>query len=263
MSVQQDWSPDDLGTGYRIPAQRSGSPLETPPSANIPPAANIRPPANIPPASASPAAGIPSRQTVRPEPPRAGVPGTNDETMVLPVFVTGKKPEPPQTQPSPSESLPSSERGMLAFVAALLALGTLAVVAMMGFGLTGKPKPSGAAASATRDPAAPSPTAPAVVVPPDPSPALSIAPSPSRPHRSPTPRRTTSSPRLLGTLSMGDLFGYCQGRSPQLNGGQWSCGGGNGQTFTPTTICRFRFNDRTAFAAVGDIRDPTTWRCFT
>ncbi|HKT05565.1 MAG TPA: hypothetical protein VJT31_39110, partial [Rugosimonospora sp.] len=62
----------------------------------------------------------------------------NEATVVLPVFVTGKKPEqPPAHQAMAETRLPSSERGMLLFVAALLGLGTIAVVAMMGFGLAG------------------------------------------------------------------------------------------------------------------------------
>jgi hypothetical protein len=182
--------------------------------------------------------------------------------MVLPVFVTGKKPEPPKTRPNTPESLPRSERGMLLFVAALLGLGTLAVVAMMGFGLSGSgtPKPSAARNTATQDPPAPSLSAPVVVVPP-PDPSPSVVPSPSRARTSPTPRRSPS--RIpLGTLTMGDLQGYCQFRRPQLEGQQWSCRP-NGPNFTPTTICRWRFNDRTAHAVIGDIRDPSTWRCYT
>jgi hypothetical protein len=69
---------------------------------------------------------------------------TGDETMILPAFLTGtaRKPEPapepkpaaPQkpARPDPIAKLPSDERNMLIFVAAVLAIGTLAIVAMAG-----------------------------------------------------------------------------------------------------------------------------------
>jgi hypothetical protein len=48
------------------------------------------------------------------------------------------RPAPPTTSESePSDRLPSSERNMLIFVAMLLALGTIAVVATMGLGKFG------------------------------------------------------------------------------------------------------------------------------
>lgn len=67
-----------------------------------------------------------------------------DETMVLPTFVTAPKvtpepapaPEPPaSTAPSTdTDRLPSTERNMLIFVSLLLAIGTLAIVAMASVG---------------------------------------------------------------------------------------------------------------------------------
>lgn len=61
-----------------------------------------------------------------------------DETMLLPVYVTGgtavaapsTAPPPKPQSPSNPDKLPSDERNMLIFVSALLALGTLAIVAM-------------------------------------------------------------------------------------------------------------------------------------
>jgi hypothetical protein len=49
----------------------------------------------------------------------------------------GRPAPPPTSETAPSNRLPSSERNMLIFVAMLLALGTIAVVATMGFGKFG------------------------------------------------------------------------------------------------------------------------------
>jgi hypothetical protein len=86
----------------------------------------------------------------------------DDKTQVLPAFLTGRPgaPEPPAadaakpavknvTPKAPdSHKLPSSERNMLIFVASLLAVGTLAVVTVMGIGALTKheatpPTPTG------------------------------------------------------------------------------------------------------------------------
>ena len=50
---------------------------------------------------------------------------------------TGRPAPPPKSETEPSDRLPSSERNMLIFVAMLLALGTIAVVATMGLGRFG------------------------------------------------------------------------------------------------------------------------------
>jgi hypothetical protein len=50
---------------------------------------------------------------------------------------TGRPAPPATSEPEPSDRLPSSERNMLIFVAMLLALGTIAVVATMGVGKFG------------------------------------------------------------------------------------------------------------------------------
>ncbi|HEY9483497.1 MAG TPA: hypothetical protein VIR00_11090, partial [Micromonosporaceae bacterium] len=50
---------------------------------------------------------------------------------------TGRPVPPPTSVTEPSDRLPSSERNMLIFVAMLLALGTIAVVATMGLGTFG------------------------------------------------------------------------------------------------------------------------------
>jgi hypothetical protein len=44
----------------------------------------------------------------------------------------------------------------------------------------------------------------------------------------------------------------------------WTCIGNHvRQDFTPTDVCRWRFRDGGARAVVGDIYDPSTWRCYT
>ena len=118
--------------GGAIPAQRAEAtnPPATPPTAD-PPAAD--PPKTDPPKTDPPATDPPA---ARPPVPQSG----NDETMILPAFVTGKKEkepkpaEPVRHQATPEGALPPSERGMLIFVAALLGIGTIAVVTVLGLG---------------------------------------------------------------------------------------------------------------------------------
>jgi hypothetical protein len=243
--VQHDRSPDDLRVGPWVPAQRAGAPAQPTPTPAAPaqPTQPTRPPAVV-----------------------------NEETQVLPVFVTGKKPEqPPGRAAMADTSLPPSERGMLLFVAALLGLGTIAVVAMMGFGLTGtKPEP----------PADPTPSRPAAVVPvatPSTGPSPSPQPSPS-PHQATTSakpstakRSPTAAPVQLGSITLGDVFTYCQDTNggmplpPGRGRGSWSCDAGHGQRqdFTPTDVCQWRYHDSGARATVGDRTNPATWRCTT
>ncbi len=185
---------------------------------------------------------------------------------MLPVFVTGKKPEAPSVQRAAETKLPSSERGMLLFVAALLALGTVAVVAMLGFGLGGTTKP--------KTPAhAPSPST-VVAVPPIPSPA--DPPSPSLSAASPSPSRSSTrrtpapTATLLGALSSNLVFRYCQDANggmpvpPSRGRGGWSCVSQRGhQDFTPTLVCQWHFQDSGAKAVIAAIGDPATWRCYT
>ncbi len=172
-----------------------------------------------------------------------------DETVVLPAFVTGKKerepkpPEPVRHQAAPDDALPPSERGMLIFVAALLGVGTLAMVAMLGVGGFG-------GASPTPEVSSPAPSSP--------------------PPPSPAPTRTTTPGRIaLGTLTSADPAAFCTyskaGRARQRDG-TWYCSGTSDHppfAFEPTDVCRWRYLDRTAYAVLGDPRDPATWRCYT
>jgi hypothetical protein len=248
VSVQQERSEQ---VGGAIPAQRT----ET-----------TNPPAPTPPPADPPAAGPP------PADPPAPAPHTgNDETMILPAFVTGKKEkepkpaEPVRHQATPEGALPPSERGMLIFVAALLGVGTLAVVTVLGLGgFSSAPhtaRTPSAAAVGTSVTESPSPS---------PSPAAS-SPAPAPPPPSPTPRppRTTPARVTLGVLTRTDPAAFCTyskaGRAREIDG-NWFCSGSGGHgpfQFAPGDVCQWRYLDKTAYAAVGDATDPATWTCYT
>lgn len=245
--MQHDKSPDDLRVGPWIPAPRAESTAQSPP---------------------------PSQQSSPTVPlPRIGTPAgpINDETVVLPVFVTGKKPERPPAQQAMAETtLPASERGMLLFVAALLGLGTVAVVAMMGLGLAG-----GSGKKATHPPArtpGPSATLSVAAALPIPAPASSVAGHPSAVRSSAAARHASPSATVsqLGTLSNADVAGYCQGANqgvaitPGPGHPSWVCVGNHPRTqqFTPVDVCQWRFHDNGAKATVGELATPSTWRCY-
>lgn len=261
--MQRDSSPEDLRVGGWVPTQRTDPDTQV-----LPPNGETQ---MIPPTSGPPA---PGGKELPPTTPQAAAAGhaANDETMVLPVFVTGKKPEPPPTR-AEQNKLPPSERGMLLFVAALLGIGTIAVVAMMGFGLVSTPskphaRPSAAAASPSVQ------AAPAPVESPSPTPSVPLSHKPvhsttSSPKRSPSPNPTAT---FLGSLSMNDVSQYCVAKTgspsahpPSGDNHFWTCGrrGQAKQPFTPTDVCRSASGDGGALAQVGSIDDPRTWRCYT
>jgi hypothetical protein len=197
----------------------------------------------------------------------------HDETLVLPAFVTGK----PEPEPAPAEpvrhgtepTLPASERGMLIFVASLLGVGTIAVVTFIGVDQLAKPAvvvpaPSSSASALS---------SPSPAVEPSPSPSLASA-SPTR--ASPTARKTASpTPTVkastsLGTLTKNDPSAYClttkasAAHQPDRTDPSWSCGADNHRTnFAPTDVCQWKYDDNTAYAVVGSLNDPSTWRCYT
>jgi hypothetical protein len=212
---------------------------------------------------------VPASGTEAPAPPPR--PPEMDETVVLPAFVTGKKErapkpaEPVRHQAEPDGKLPPSERGMLIFVAALLGVGTVAVVLVLGLGGFRAPQPAN-----THTPS------PAAVVPPPPSPSPSESPSPppSPVPSSPPPttlvRRSPPGPLVLGTLTRTDPAAFCTysraGRARQHDDGGWFCTGTQDHPpfpFGPNDVCRWRYLDTTAYAVPGDPADPATWRCFT
>ena len=208
--------------------------------------------------------GVPAQRTEAPPPPVR----TEADTVILPAFVTGRKERPPKPaepvrhQATPEGKLPAGERGMLVFVAALLGIGTLAIVALLGLGGFSRPAPA-----ATRTPSV------AAVNPPVPSPTPSSSPSPTpaASSASPTPpRRTPAGPVVLGTLTSADPGAFCTysraGRARQQDDGSWFCTGSRerpGFPFGPNDVCRWRFLDNTAYAVTNDPTDPATWRCYT
>jgi hypothetical protein len=190
------------------------------------------------------------------------------KTVALPTFITGRRDEAKAESPRPQagDKLPPSERGMLIFVAALLALGTVAVVTMLGFGgLTAHHPPASTQHTGT-------PAAGALVADPSPSPSDSPSPSPS-PSLSPSPkpstRKPSPSPVWLGTVSDRDLTSFCNSKSrpdavpPSKSTTSWTCQDYDNPPlpFTPDDICSYRYR-QSAHAVVGTLADPATWTCY-
>jgi hypothetical protein len=204
-------------------------------------------------------------------------PVLHDETMVLPAFLTGQaeKPPPPPapsgpTRPDPAEKLPATERGMLVFVAALLGVGTLAVVIMMGMGLT-DPKPkTGKPAPAASGPApavtgSGQPTA-APTVQPDPTPTLTGS-------LKPTSHPSAGGPTVLGSITTATLTDYCglvladpRARYRSMTIGsttKWECyAGRRDETVVPNTVCQWKFRDNSAYIVAADLAE-LPWKCYT
>jgi len=201
-----------------------------------------------------------------------------DETVELPAFLTGKKarepkpPEPVRHQVTPDATLPASERGMLVFVAALLGVGTIAVVTVLGVGGLRHPHPHPvplAAVASSRDSASVTPTTPPQ---PSPSPTVTSAnPRPAATTSTASPRRSSPPTRVtLGTLTKADPAAFCAynlaGRARPHEDGSWYCTGSGIRptfAFTPNDVCQWRYVDKTAYAGVGDASDPATWNCYT
>ncbi len=202
-----------------------------------------------------------------------------DETVILPAFITGMTDPLPERKPKeeapspPGDALPASERGMLIFVAALLGVGTLAVIVVLGLG--GFSPQSAKAGSDPVPVATPTPT-PTPTPSPSPSPTESPSPSPSPPSPTttthpPTPRHSPSpTTTLLGALTSKDPAAYCisldAGRPAQHSDHSWYCHSSGFHppvNFTSTDVCRWRYLDKTAYAVAGNIDDPTTWKCYT
>src|SRR5581483_9661801 len=150
---------------------------------------------------------------------------------------------------------------------------TIAVIAMMGFGLAD----SGTTPRHTAS-AAPSPTVIVVAPVPAPSPSPSPSASPSAPTSPSAPaskvttsRHASPAPSVQGTLSYADVAAFCQATDggmawpPGRGRTSWSCIADHNQrdNFTPTDVCQWRFQDNGSRATVGNLADPSTWRCRT
>ncbi len=190
--------------------------------------------------------------------------------MVLPAFVTGRKePAPKPAEPArhrPEGTLPPSERGMLVFVAALLLVGTVAVVIMLGMGglnpRHGTPAPSSKPTTSTPSPAAAAGPLPTQPVPTD-SPASS-APAPPPPP--PSKRSATTTARTL--VGSPNPYAYCLmvnsgiAQRPDHDNPSWSCAGRHRTVnFSPDDVCDWQFGNA-SYAVVSSLPDPSTWKCY-
>jgi hypothetical protein len=200
----------------------------------------------------------------------------NEETMILPAFVTGRKepePEPPPVVPARPQadgSLPASERGMLVFVAALLGVGTIAVVIMLGARGLNTRHPAHPASPTPSATVLGAPVAPLATSSPSPTPSPSApSPTPSRPPTSkpPTRKSPTPTPSLLGSPLP---VAYCLARNhgmarpPDGDTPTWTCDPGHrGQAvpFTPDQVCDWQYGV-TSHAVVGSLADSSTWKCY-
>lgn len=254
-------SPSPLpGTGVPNPPAHPVIPAQ--PGAPVSPAAPAQPgtPAGAPP----PESGAPTAGGSVPAHPSA------EETVLLPAFLTGRKPaEPKPAEPARHRTegaLPRNERGMLIFVAALLGLGTVAVVVMLGLGRLNTGSPSHPPRSVPASPT-PAPTGPAAAVPgasasagstPAAAEALSATTSS---HRPPGPtsatRRPSPTPALLGTA---DAAGYCAAHGGRLRLRRgWRCGRSDARV-TADLVCVWQYGPDSRAAGRPD--DPRTWRCY-
>jgi hypothetical protein len=201
-------------------------------------------------------------------------PSLDDETMILPAFLTGQTEKPPPaptgpTRPDPMAKLPATERGMLIFVAALLGVGTIAVVTVMGMGLADpKPKPGGKGGPAASSSGTAGQTQPsgAPTVQPDPTPTVTGS-------LKPTAHPSAGGPAVLGSITSTILDDYCnlvlndpraQYRS-QSSGGttRWTCYvGHHDETIVPNTVCQWKFKDNSAYIPAADLAD-LPWKCYT
>ncbi|GAA5191562.1 hypothetical protein GCM10023322_49200 [Rugosimonospora acidiphila] len=223
----------------------------------------------------------PDRTVGLPRPADPGHPA-NAETMILPAFVTGRKEPEPEPAPKPAEparnqndgSLPASEKGMLLFVAALLGLGGIAVVIMLGVGGLDKHRaPAPPAVHSTGTPAGGAPAAPGS----SPSSAGTPPASPASIPTSavpPTVAKTTAkriapspTPTLLGQAQP---LAYCIAKdrgldkAPNGDSPTWTCTTshrGKGIPFTPAQVCDWQYGT-SSYAVVGSLADPSTWNCY-
>jgi hypothetical protein len=274
VSVQQDRA--DAGEEPRVPTARGAARPPVPSQA-------MPPPVSAPPALGSAGLDGPEERIGRHAVNAGRVPGghpdDSDEgnghrsldhkTILLPTFITGRRDEGKAESPRPQagDKLPPSERGMLVFVAALLALGTVAVVVMLGFGGLTPHHP----AAAVQDSATPAPGAPVGDPSPSPSDSQSASPSPSpSPSSKPPTHKPSPSPVRLGTVRTRDLYNYCttkESRSspvpPDKSGTSWTCQDDSHPplAFTPDDVCSYRYS-QVAHAMVGTLTDPATWTCY-
>jgi len=296
VSVQSDGPAGDVtAPAARAPRPRTDPlPLRVPGPAGDPdqpataPAWSHRAPATgrVPVSAGTPGTGSTARvPSTPPGPARSPGFAPSDETVVLPRFRTGEPDPVPRPVPATVPGVPRqpavpvehglgpAERGMLIFVAALLGLGTVAVVATMGFGLSRGGTPAGVHPSGTAS--APAPPVPAGPTAPTGSTAAASASASAGPSAS----RSTAAPRQLGTLGQGDLSGYCGSlgytlrapneparRQPPASP-NWNCSRGvpspGAIDIVPNQVCRWRYGDTGAYTPARNPQDALPWTCLT
>jgi len=281
--------------GY-APTAGYGRPGAEPPQSSGPVRSNEYSPASEPGPTAgyAPTAGPVSAPPVRaasPTPAHLQVPvihpphpALHDETMVLPAFLTGKielppepeeveEPAPNNGRPDPAAKLPATERGMLIFVAALLGIGTIAVVAVMGMGLASPKKPS--------TPPAPTSSASgtAAAIAGNPDPVVDPVPSGTGSLR-PTERPSSSGPKVLGSIASVDILRtYCQQwrndayvvgpGQPGPSSPTWACVDPHAKRpsdatlqAAPNYVCRWKYRDNSSYSP-SQGSDKLPWTCYT
>ena len=275
------------------PTAGYGRPGTEPPQRSTPASGYSRAGESAPTAGYAPTPGPVSAPPVRaatptPAPPQVPVidprhPALHDETMVLPAFLTGKielppepedldEPAPNNGRPDPGAKLPAAERGMLIFVAALLGIGTIAVVSLMGMGLANPKKATTPPAPTT------SASGSAAAVAGNPSPVADPVPSATGSLR-PTGRPSSSGPKVLGSIANVDVLRtYCSqwrndafvvGPGQPGNSPTWACVDPHAKRpsdatlqAAPNYVCRWKYRDNSSYSP-SQGSDKLPWTCYT
>jgi hypothetical protein len=213
-------------------------------------------------------AGGPGRATATAR--RRSTPGANDITQQLKMIPAAI-----------AELPPVSLRGMPMFLAILMALGAIGIIAIMNVGDDAKPAP---VPTVDATPTLGMPTiapVPAIPLPTGAVPSAATTTSAAATTSSPAPRPSTSSAKsptrvLLGALGNAQFNDYCQYR--QSGGARlskpatgtnaaidnWYCTGerrNKSFTIVPNLVCQWKYGSN-SYAAYLDANDAYSWRCY-
>ncbi|HEX6500019.1 MAG TPA: hypothetical protein VF054_13455 [Micromonosporaceae bacterium] len=197
------------------------------------------------------------------QPVPLGAPAAAPPSSPPPTSQAPAKTPPASGRQAPSEPPPISIRGLPMFLAALLGLGTIAIVFVTMPG-------SDRANSAPQPSAAPTVSVTASVSPAG-KPTGTGKPSARHPGAGPSPTRT-----VLGSLDLQTMGRFCVSRdagfatlrrAPQGPGAaidNWACTGKSrtrGFTIVPTDVCQWRYGV-SSVAGYLDRDDAYSWRCY-